>query len=191
MHGEDGSDHSHNPELMPWPIFIKVRREVKIHSSLQHPNIVRLRKCFEDEENVYMVLELCPNCSLHDLVRHRRRLTEPEARFFMVQIIGATRYIHSLQILHRDLKLGNFFLDANMNVKVGDFGFSTDLATPEKLRKVCGTPNYMAPELVLSLKGGEGYYTFEIDIWAIGVVLHTMVVGRPPFHHRKLEGVYQ
>lgn len=91
---------------------------------LEHPNVVRFLDCFEDEENVYMILELCENGSLMDLLRRRKRYSEAEARFFLVQLIGACQYMHDNNVIHRDLKLGNLFLDGNMNIKVGDFGLA-------------------------------------------------------------------
>jgi polo-like kinase 1 len=91
---------------------------------LNHPDIVRFDDCFEDDENVYMILELCENGSLMDLLRRRKRYSEPEARYFLVQLIAACQYMHDNNVIHRDLKLGNLFLDGNMNVKVGDFGLA-------------------------------------------------------------------
>ncbi|EEB97324.1 hypothetical protein MPER_03381, partial [Moniliophthora perniciosa FA553] len=87
-------------------------------------------ECFEDEENVYMTLELCTSGSLMDMLRCRRKFTEPEARFFTVQLIGACQYMHDHQVIHRDLKLGNLFLDGNMNIKVGDFGLAALIENP-------------------------------------------------------------
>ncbi|KAF8877248.1 hypothetical protein CPB84DRAFT_1852738 [Gymnopilus junonius] len=128
----------------------KLYAEIKIHRSLQHPNIVHFQDCFEDNDNVYMTLELCTSGSLMDMLRRRRRFTEPEARFLMVQLIGACHYMHMHQVIHRDLKLGNLFLDGNMNVKVGDFGLAALIENPgERKKTICGTPNYIAPEVFL------------------------------------------
>ncbi|KAF8437935.1 kinase-like domain-containing protein [Boletus edulis BED1] len=129
----------------------KLYAEIKIHRSLAHPNIVRFYECFEDDDNVYMTLELCHNGSLMDMLRRRRRFTEPEARFFLVQIIGACNYMHTHQVIHRDLKLGNLFLDSNMNIKVGDFGLAALIENPgERKKTICGTPNYIAPKCCLT-----------------------------------------
>lgn len=125
--------------------------EIKIHKSLHHPNIVDFEECFEDEENVYMVLELCEGGvstthltlivfnvpqSLVDLIRRRKRLTEPEARVLMIQLIGASEWMHAHQVIHRDLKLGNIFLDGQMNVKVGDFGLAALIENPGDRKKL-------------------------------------------------------
>ena len=163
--------------------------EIKIHRFLEHPNIVRFQECFEDNENVYMTLELCASGSLMDMLRRRRRFTEPEARFFMVQLIGACHYMHTHQVIHRDLKLGNLFLDGNMNIKVGDFGLAALIENPgERKKTICGTPNYIAPEVLFDTANG---HSFEVDTWSIGVILYTLVVGRPPFQTSEVKAIYK
>ncbi|THV04760.1 Pkinase-domain-containing protein [Dendrothele bispora CBS 962.96] len=169
----------------------KLYAEIKIHRALEHPNIVDFQDCFEDDDNVYMTLELCANGSLMDMLRRRRRFTEPEARFFLVQLIGACQYMHTHQVIHRDLKLGNLFLDSHMNVKVGDFGLAALIENPgERKKTICGTPNYIAPEVLFDTANG---HSFEVDIWSIGVILYTLVVGRPPFQQqtKDVEAIYQ
>ncbi|KAG2008894.1 AGC/Akt protein kinase [Coprinopsis cinerea AmutBmut pab1-1] len=167
----------------------KLYAEIKIHRSLDHPNIVTFIDCFEDEDNVYITLELCPSGSLMDMLRRRRRFTEPETRFFMVQLIGACHYMHTHQVIHRDLKLGNLFLDANMNVKVGDFGLAALIENPgERKKTICGTPNYIAPEVLFDTANG---HSFEVDIWSIGVILYTLVIGRPPFQTKEVKEIYK
>ena len=163
--------------------------EIKIHRSLKHPNIVSFTDCFEDDDNVYMTLELCHNGSLMDMLRKRRRFTEPESRYFMVQLLGACHYMHNHQVIHRDLKLGNIFLDANMNVKVGDFGLAALIESPgERKKTICGTPNYIAPEVLFDTANG---HSFEVDTWSIGVILYTLVIGRPPFQTKDVKAIYK
>lgn len=114
-----------------------------------HENIVKFEHFFEDENNVYILLELCPNQTLGDLLRRRWCLTEFECRYYLKQIISAVKYMHSKRVLHRDLKLGNFFLNSKMQIKIGDFGLATKLKKELDLRSsICGTPNYMAPEIL-------------------------------------------
>ncbi|KAF8761763.1 Pkinase protein [Rhizoctonia solani] len=144
--------------------------EIKLHRALQHPNIVGFEECFEDDDNVYMTLELCEVGSMMDMLRRRKRYTEPEARFFLIQVIGACQYMHSHQVIHRDLKLGNLFLDREMNVKVGDFGLAALIEKPgERKKTICGTPNYIAPEVLFDTANG---HSFEVDTWSIGVILY-------------------
>ena len=94
------------------------------------------------------------------------------------------QYVHSRKVIHRDLKLGNLFLTDKMQLKVGDFGLAAQVFYQgEKKRTVCGTPNYLAPE-VLEAGGGHSY---EVDHWSIGVILYTMLNGRPPFESQEVK----
>jgi len=136
-------------------------------------------------------LELCPNLSLNDWVKHRKRLTEPEAAYFMLDLLDAVEYLHGNSIIHCDLKPHNLFLDKNMRIKVGDMGLATRIKTgaTEKCNRLCGTPNYMAPEVLRSKETRA--YSYEIDIWAIGVILYTMLVGKAPFEEPSVQSTYQ
>jgi len=130
------------------------------------------------------MLELCPNQTLSELVRRRKRLTEIEAQFYTYQLVMAVKYLHANKVIHRDLKLGNLFLDEGLKLRVGDFGLATKVVYDgERKRTVCGTPNYIAPE-ILDSKGGHSY---EVDLWAIGVILYTLVCGRPPFESQEVK----
>ena len=167
----------------------QLRTELKIHCQLSHPNIVALKSSFRDSDNVYMVLELCSNGSLMDMVKRRKRLTEPEARFFMVQLIGACEYMHTCRVIHHDLKPANILLDKEMNVKVCDFGLADQLTSlDERKMSICGTPNYVAPEVMFDSERGHG---FEADVWSLGVVLYNMLVGRAPFHAKTVNETYE
>ncbi|CAH01322.1 Cdc5 [Kluyveromyces lactis] len=167
----------------------KLLSEIQIHKSMKHPNIVQFTDCFEDDTNVYILLEICPNGSVMELLRQRKHLTEPEVRFCMIQIIGAIRYMHSRRVIHRDLKLGNIFFDKEYNLKIGDFGLAAVLAN-DKERKytICGTPNYIAPEVLTGKHTGHSY---EVDIWSIGVMLYALLFGKPPFQAKEVETIYE
>ncbi|CAF3612090.1 unnamed protein product [Rotaria sp. Silwood1] len=103
----------------------KMQQEVTIHQSLNHKHIVQFFSYFEDENNVYIILELCRRRSLMELHRRRKTVTEPETRYFVKQIVEACIYLHEKRIIHRDLKLGNLFLNDQMEIKIGDFGLAT------------------------------------------------------------------
>lgn len=167
----------------------KLLSEIKIHKSLKHANIVNFIDCFEDDVNVYILLEICPNQSLMELLKTRKRVSEPEVRFFMVQIVGAIKYLHSRRVIHRDLKLGNIFFDPDMNLKIGDFGLATVLPS-NSTRKytICGTPNYIAPEV---LGGKNTGHSFEVDVWAIGIMMYALLVGKPPFQAKDVQVIYE
>lgn len=167
----------------------KLLSEIQIHKSMKHFNIVQFVDCFEDETNVYMLLEICPNGSLMDLLKKRKVLTEPEVRFFTTQICGAIKYMHSRRVIHRDLKLGNILFDRNYNLKVGDFGLAATLANDrERKYTVCGTPNYIAPEVLTGRHTGHSY---EVDIWSVGVMIYALLVGKPPFQSKDVNTIYE
>ncbi|XGW28952.1 hypothetical protein V3C99_008617, partial [Haemonchus contortus] len=164
----------------------KMTQEVHIHRNLSHPHVVQLYNFFEDHDNVYITLELCARRSLMELHKRRRSVTEPEARYFTHQVCLAVDYLHDKKVIHRDLKLGNLFLNGDLQVKIGDFGLATTVDMEgERKKTLCGTPNYIAPE-VLDKKG----HSFEVDIWAIGCILYTLLFGRPPFETKSLKETY-
>ncbi|CAI2305117.1 unnamed protein product [Caenorhabditis sp. 36 PRJEB53466] len=163
----------------------KMAQEVQIHRNLSHRNVVKLFHFFEDRLNVYITLELCPRRSLMELHKRRKAVTEPEARYFTYQVVEGVLYLHDLKIVHRDLKLGNLFLNEDMEVKIGDFGLATTVENDERKKTLCGTPNYIAPE-VLNKMG----HSFEVDIWAIGCILYILLFGQPPFESKTLEETY-
>jgi serine/threonine protein kinase len=123
-----------------------------------------------------------------EMMKRRKRLVEPEARYYMSQLVDCLAFLRKRLVIHRDLKLGNLFLDHRMRLKVGDFGLAALLTQPNERRKtVCGTPNYIAPEI---LQGKQGH-SFEVDVWSAGVVLYTMLVGRSPFETKEVKTTYQ
>jgi len=165
----------------------KMTMEIDIHRGLSHAHIVGFHGFFEDKNHVYILLELCRRRSLMELHKRRKALTEPEVRYFLKQILLAVQHLHNEKVIHRDLKLGNLFLNDDLEVKVGDFGLATRVEVEgERKRTLCGTPNYLAPE-VLCKKG----HSYEVDIWSIGCVLYTLLVGRPPFETESLKDTYQ
>ena len=166
----------------------KLISEIKIHKSLHHPSIVGFEHYFEDTENVYILLEMCHNQSLNELLKRRKRLTEIEVQCYLVQMIKALKYLHSHRVIHRDLKLGNLFLTDKMELKVGDFGLATKLEFEgERKRTVCGTPNYIAPEIL----DGKTGHSYEVDIWSLGVICYTLIIGKPPFETQDVKTTYK
>lgn len=126
------------------------------------------------------------------MIKKRKQLTLPEIRRFVVQICGAVKHLHSKHIIHRDLKTGNLFLDDHMNVKVGDFGLAALLVTEKEMdakrrTTMCGTPNYLAPEILEKSKG----HNEKADLWSIGAIIFTLAVGKAPFHASTKEEIYK
>uniref|UniRef100_A0A7N8WY62 Serine/threonine-protein kinase PLK n=1 Tax=Mastacembelus armatus TaxID=205130 RepID=A0A7N8WY62_9TELE len=165
----------------------KIDREIELHRALHHKHIVHFYHHFEDKENIYILLEYCSRKSLAHILKARKVLTEPEVRYYLRQIVSGLKYLHEQEILHRDLKLGNFFVSESMDLKVGDFGLAAKLEPAGNRRKtICGTPNYLSPEVLN--KQGHGC---ESDIWALGCVMYTMLLGRPPFETTNLKETYR
>jgi polo-like kinase 1 len=104
-------------------------------------------------------------------------------------MVSALQYMHKKRIIHRDLKLGNIFLNSNLEIKIGDFGLATQLSFDDERKKtICGTPNYIAPEV---LHGGEVGHSYQVDIWSLGVVLYTWIIGKPPFETTDVKTTYR
>ncbi|GBG83234.1 hypothetical protein CBR_g36849 [Chara braunii] len=154
-----------------------VVREVEIHCQLRHPHVVELYEYFEDVSRVYLVTELCEKGELLTLLRQRGSLDIEAARTYFAQLVSGVQYLHSHCILHRDLKLSNLLLTADNNLKIADFGLAAAVhsADPER-RTICGTPNYMSPEIV-----SQEPYSLAADVWALGITLFTFITGTPPF----------
>jgi polo-like kinase 1 len=166
----------------------RLMSEINIHQSLHHPNIIKFEHFFEDEENVYTLLETCGNQTMSELLRRRERLTELEVQCYMQQLIEATKYLHAHQVIHRDLKLGNLFLSDQMELKIGHFGLATKLEFHgERKRTICGTSNYIAPEML----DGKSGHSYEVDVWNIGVIFNTLLVGRSPFEASDVKTTYR
>ena len=164
----------------------KLVTEIKIHKSCHYPNIVAFEHNFEDNDNVYILLELCQNQTLNEIHVRRKTLTELEVQCYVIQLIKGLQYLHSHRIIHRDLKLGNLFLNDKMELKVGDFGLATKLDYDgERKKTICGTPNYIAPEVIS--KSGHSY---AVDTWAIGIIIFTLLCGKPPFETKDVKTTY-
>ncbi len=165
----------------------KLIAEIKIHKHLNHRHIVKFEHFFEDKVNVYILLEICTNSTMMELVKKRKRLSEPEARYYTLQMIDALRYLHRHNVIHRDMKLGNLFLNKDMEIRVGDLGLSAKLNDQSERKKtICGTPNYIAPEII----AGKSH-SFEVDVWSLGVILFTMLFGKPPFETKDVKSTYR
>jgi serine/threonine protein kinase len=146
----------------------QLRTEIKIHRSLNHPHIVRFYQYYEDADNVYILLELCDNNTMNELIRRRRRFSEEDARRYMVQMLEAVHYCHRNAIIHRDLKLGNLFLDARWGIKMGDFGLAAKVSGDGRRKTICGTPNYIAPEI---LEGRTGH-SYQVNATGMARTQH-------------------
>ena len=220
----------------------KMLAEIRIHRASEHEFIVKFKKCFEDEMNVYILMEKCSDRTLADVIKYRGAITETETSAYVWEISQAMQYLHEKLVVHRDLKLGNVFLtdyglkeasamadeservlrrfqtgeerlkafermersfllesgsssssnhhhSRQPRIKIGDFGLAVQLAHKrEKKFTVCGTPNYIAPE-VLAGSQGPGHNSAS-DIWSLGVIIYALLCGEPPFQTESVEATY-
>lgn len=167
----------------------QIKREVSIMKMVRHPNVVRLHEVLASRVKIYIVLEFVSGGELFDEIVHQGKLSEEKSRRYFQQLIDAVDYCHGRGVSHRDLKPENLLLDAQGNLKISDFGLS---ALPHQVREdgllhtVCGTPNYVAPE-VLENKGYDGAVA---DIWSCGVILFVLMSGYLPFNEADLKTLY-
>lgn len=154
-----------------------------------HPSIIALHEVYQSETNVYIVLELAPNGELFDYVNKHVKLPEKTTCMLMEQLFQGIEHLHNHNVVHRDIKMENVLLNDKFGIKLTDFGFAKLLQEGERLFDLCGTLSYLAPEMIKSSMGvNQAGYGVEVDMWACGVLLYTLITGHPPFsHHKQLQ----
>uniref|UniRef100_A0A8C4QLQ0 phosphorylase kinase n=1 Tax=Eptatretus burgeri TaxID=7764 RepID=A0A8C4QLQ0_EPTBU len=151
-----------------------------------HPNVIALIDCYQSNTFIFLIFDLMKRGELFDYLTEKVTLSEKETRNIMRALLEVVEFLHKMNIVHRDLKPENILLDDEMNIKLSDFGFSCQLEPGQHLRELCGTPGYLAPELLqCSMDDFHIGYGMEVDIWACGVIMYTLLAGSPPFWHRK------
>lgn len=163
----------------------RIQNEIHLHKSLNHENIVKLYHSFEEELVICMIIERCERSLLDLLQEQESHVIPQDVSIVARQALEALAYLHELNIIHRDLKLGNILLKNSLLVKVCDFGLAKYYNASDK-PSICGTPNYLGPE-VLKL---EGHCPLS-DVWSLGCVLVVLLTGRPPFEGQSTEETYK
>lgn len=155
-----------------------LNREVSIMRSLNHPNIVKYIDYFKTDENFCIVMEYCKGKSLYDYLIEKEKMSETESAIVFAQIISAINYLHSNNIIHRDLKLSNIIIDEKFYAKLIDFGLCDYFDKSKYLTTFCGSPCYSPPEFYTK----SAYDGKKADMWSLGVILYEMVTGQHPWN---------
>ncbi|CAO0792052.1 unnamed protein product [Mucor circinelloides] len=156
--------------------------EKHILEAVANPFLVNLWGTFQDDANLYMVMDYVPGGELFSVLRKSKRFPDHVAKFYAAEVTLAIEYLHKKDVVYRDLKPENLLLDANGHIKITDFGFAKHV--PDITWTLCGTPDYLAPEVIQS-KG----YSKAVDWWSLGILIFEMLAGYPPFYdddHLKL-----
>ncbi|ETV95191.1 CAMK/CAMKL/AMPK protein kinase [Aphanomyces invadans] len=168
-----------------------IRKEVDIMKEIDHPNVVRLYEILETPEYILIAMELCEGEDLGKYIARRTRVNEGIARAIFTQLVDSISYLHRQNIIHRDIKPDNIFIQDSVTppiVKLVDFGLgSRDPDHSKKLSAFCGTPAFMAPEIIFQ----EAYDGKPVDAWSLGVVLYMMTVGKIPFEAKSTDALYK
>jgi len=159
--------------------IVLLRREITIMRKLDHPNIVKLYDVYDEDKTISLVLEYVRGGEFYDEIVKRGSFTEDDACKVIQQVLSATAYLHSNGIAHRDLKPENLLLSSvdRLEVKIADFGLSKDFTMASAMTTCCGSPSYVAPEVLQ-----QGTYNDVCDIWSIGVILYVLLSGYLPFY---------
>ena len=160
--------------------------EIKLHQNLFHKNIIKFHDCLQEKNMVYFLLEYAKNGCLFFYIHSQKGLPEKIALRFLYQTSLAIKHLHDRNLIHRDIKPENILIDENFNAKLCDFGWSCFLKNDDYRTSVCGTYEYMSPEIVK-----DRLHTNKVDIWCLGILLYEMLHGNPPYKARDLEEIHQ
>lgn len=161
-----------------------IMHEAAILAEIDHPFVVNMIRGFQDESRLYILLEYVVGGEMFTHLRKAGKFPLPVAKFYTGQVMLALEYLHKSHIVYRDLKPENLLLDGNGNVKITDFGFAKKV--PERTFTLCGTPEYLAPEIIQNKGHGK-----PVDWWAFGILMYEMLVGYPPFFDESPYKIYE
>ncbi|CAN6465564.1 unnamed protein product [Victoria cruziana] len=168
----------------------QIKREISTMKLIKHPNVIQMHEVMASKTKIYIILEFVTGGELFDKILNNGRLKEDEARKYFQQLINAVDYCHSRGVYHRDLKPENLLLDSDGVLKVSDFGLSALSQQVQEnglLYTTCGTPNYVAPEVI----NDKGYDGSKADLWSCGVILYVLMAGYLPFDDSNLMELYK
>ena len=157
---------------------IAFNNENKFNNNLNFEYICKCHSSFKDNKNAYFILDYHPNKTLNELIQKRNTLSEFEVKHYGYQLLLAIEYLHNCNIIHRDIKLSNVLLSEKMEVRLCDFGLAIESGGDGE-QTICGTPNYIAPEVLI--RKNNNSYSFEIDIWSFGIIIYSLLFHKTPF----------
>jgi len=171
-------------QLMKLKQLDHIMNEKRLQSSFTFPFLIECKNSFKDNSNVFLQMEYMPGGEMFTHLRKARRFNENLSKFYASQVVLGFEYLHSLSILYRDLKPENILMSTDGYIKIADFGFAKQVKS--RTWTMCGTPEYLAPEIVLN-KG----YNSSVDWWALGVLIFEMCAGCPPFYDSTPMRIYE
>jgi len=169
-----------------------ITREIEVMEQISHPNIIRLFEIWDEPKKMNLVMELVTGGELFDEIVNRGQYSEKDAARVMGTLCNALAYLHSKKIVHRDLKPENILLAEKPRpgvepaIKVADFGLARLISDKEMMKTACGTPGYVAPEVLKN----KGYDSGAVDLWSAGVILYILLCGFPPFYEEELPALF-
>ncbi|GMG51324.1 unnamed protein product [Ambrosiozyma monospora] len=172
-------------ELMTYKVEKQFVREILLQANVRHINCLRLYNWFEDDQNVYLILEYANDGELYQLLKKERRFGDVRASCYIAQVAKGLLYLHSKNIIHRDLKPENILLHFDNQIKLSDFGWSV-YSPGARRTTMCGTLDYLPPEMVEAKNHGK-----TVDVWALGILMYEFLVGRPPFEEENSKMTYK
>jgi serine/threonine protein kinase len=165
----------------------QLKREIAVLKILRHTHVAAMKEVLQTTRHIYIVLELVSGGDLFDSIVQHQRFEEPKARKYFQQIILGVKYCHMQGIAHRDLKPENIMLDGQDVIKIADFGLANlTTTTGDLMQTVCGTPNYVAPEVIRD----RGYDGFVADVWSCGIILYVMMSGHQAFDDSNVKALF-
>ncbi len=166
--------------MSEYGLLSDIQREIDIMYKLDNPHIIKLHNHFEDDHKVYLLLEYASGGTLFDKLNQHGQINEVKAALYLRELINAVKLLHSLNIIHKDIKPENILIN-NGCIKLADFGFCRKLKNDDLARTRVGSPIYMAPEILF-----DKPYTDKCDIFSLGVLLYEMLFARAPFESNSL-----
>ena len=161
--------------------------ERQILEQIDHPFLIKLHWAFQSSKELFFVMDICTGGELFYHLVHQRAFSEKQAKFFMSEILLGFKYLHERDIVFRDIKPENILVDMDGHIRIADFGLAKIIPENEHSYSFCGSPEYLSPEMLQSTDGHDR----KVDIYSLGVLLHEMITGLPPFYDEDVNVMFE